>query len=162
MQAATIIPTAGEDLRRIEAQIQSLSKWGERLSTLDSAIGYVGVEGEKLFGNDRERSSLQQFRLREDAIMIEQQNKLTSRLAKLVQEVRVITTENQRLGRENQQLRLDAAAAIAERDLSRRNITDLTERNKLLSEERDALQGGLPWLLFSPTTRDGAVNPVFA
>ena len=158
MQAATIIPTAGEDLRRIEAQIQSLSKWGKRLSTLDSAIGYVGVEGGKLFSNDRERPSLQQSRLREDAIMIEQQNKLTSRLAKLVQEVRVITTENQRLGRENQQLRLDAAAAIAERDLSRRNITDLTERNKLLSEERDALQRQCDELRAAITSRGNVVG----
>jgi hypothetical protein len=29
------------------------------------------------------------------------------------------------------------------------------------SEERDELPGTLPWLLFSPTTRSGAANPVF-
>ena len=89
--------------------------------------------------------------------MIEQQNKLTSRLAKLVQEVRVITTENQRLGRETSS-HARAAAAIAERDLSRRNITDLTERNKLLSEERDALQRQCDELRAAITSRGNVVG----
>ena len=52
--------------------------------------------------------------------------------------------------------RMPAASAL---EVARAGIDQFM---KLSEDERRELPGSLPWLLFSPTTRDGAVNPYFA